>query len=108
MKIRTGEEDPSSVIAVRDLARRAGRPIAAIPVSNEPSFDLEADIRLTETELKVLELAAAGASNAQIADRMMVKLSTIKWHMHNIFGKLDATSRTAAIAQARKIGLLIL
>ncbi len=106
--LTTGEEDPSPAIAVRDLARRAGRPIATIPISNEPSFDLEADIRLTETELKVLELAASGSSNAQIADRMMVKISTIKWHMHNIFGKLDVTSRTAAIAQARKIGLLIL
>jgi LuxR family maltose regulon positive regulatory protein len=60
---------------------------------------------LTEMERRVLSLAAEGCSNAQIAERTLTQLTTVKWHMHNIFAKLSVRSRTAAIVQARRAGL---
>jgi LuxR family maltose regulon positive regulatory protein len=54
----------------------------------------------------VLRLLAAGASNREIADRLVVSVGTVKKHGYNLFGKLGVTSRTQAIARARTLGLL--
>ncbi|HEU5098608.1 MAG TPA: LuxR C-terminal-related transcriptional regulator, partial [Roseiflexaceae bacterium] len=61
---------------------------------------------LTARELEVLRLLADGASNGEIAQSLIVGLSTVKKHISNIFGKLDAQSRTQAIARARALKLL--
>lgn len=61
---------------------------------------------LSEREIEVLRLVAAGLSNRQIADRLVLSLGTVKSHIHNIYGKLDARSRTQAIARARELQLL--
>jgi LuxR family maltose regulon positive regulatory protein len=61
---------------------------------------------LTARESEVLQLIAAGASNREIAVRLVVSLGTVKKHGFNIFGKLGVTSRTQAIARAREVGLL--
>jgi LuxR family maltose regulon positive regulatory protein len=61
---------------------------------------------LTERELEVLRLVAAGTSNREIAVRLTVTLGTVKKHLNNIFGKLDVESRTQALARARELGLL--
>jgi LuxR family maltose regulon positive regulatory protein len=61
---------------------------------------------LTERELEVLRLVAAGTSNREIAVRLTVTLGTVKKHLNNIFGKLDVKSRTQALARARELGLL--
>jgi LuxR family maltose regulon positive regulatory protein len=61
---------------------------------------------LTERELQVLRLVAAGTSNREIAVRLTVTLGTVKKHLNNIFGKLDVESRTQALARARELGLL--
>jgi len=61
---------------------------------------------LTERELQVLRLVANGCSNQDIADQLVVALGTVKSHLSNIFGKLDAQNRTQAIARARALGLL--
>ena len=53
-----------------------------------------------------MKLVAAGASNADIAKHMLIRLTTVKWHLQNIFRKLDAPSRTAAVAHARRLQLL--
>ncbi|MEL6861306.1 MAG: LuxR C-terminal-related transcriptional regulator [Pseudomonadota bacterium] len=100
----TGESHFRAVI--KELARRTGT-ISAVDLQDEPGAELaQADVNLTKTELKVLILAAEGASNSQIAERMTVKLSTVKWHMQNVFRKLQAPSRTAAIASGRRLGIL--
>jgi LuxR family maltose regulon positive regulatory protein len=54
-----------------------------------------------------LRLIAAGASNREIADILVVALPTVKKHISNILSKLNATSRTQAITQARELGLLL-
>jgi LuxR family maltose regulon positive regulatory protein len=61
---------------------------------------------LTEREREVLALMAAGLSNRQIADELVVALGTVKAHLHNIFGKLGVQSRTEAAARAREMELL--
>jgi LuxR family maltose regulon positive regulatory protein len=61
---------------------------------------------LSQRELEVLGLIAAGLSNQQIADQTYVAVSTVKWHIRNIYGKLGVKSRTQAIARARELDLL--
>jgi LuxR family maltose regulon positive regulatory protein len=61
---------------------------------------------LSERELEVLALIAAGLKNREIAGRLVIEESTVKRHLTNIYGKLGATSRTQALAKARELGLL--
>ena len=61
---------------------------------------------LSERELEVLRLIAAGLSNRDIAQDLVLATGTVKKHTNNIFTKLGVRSRTQAVAQAREIGLL--
>jgi LuxR family maltose regulon positive regulatory protein len=45
-------------------------------------------------------------SNREIADRIFVTEGTVKNHAHSLYGKLNVTTRTQAIARARELGLL--
>jgi LuxR family maltose regulon positive regulatory protein len=62
--------------------------------------------QLTERELEVLHLMAHGASNQQIADELVIALTTAKKHVSNIIGKLNVSNRTEAVARARDLGIL--
>jgi LuxR family maltose regulon positive regulatory protein len=61
---------------------------------------------LSERELEVLRLMAAGASNKEMADQLVVTVGTIKSHINHILGKLDAHNRLEAVAHARELGLI--
>ncbi|MHB9034558.1 MAG: LuxR C-terminal-related transcriptional regulator, partial [Anaerolineae bacterium] len=61
---------------------------------------------LSQRELEVLRFIAQGLSNRQIGERLFLALDTVKGHNRRIFGKLQVTSRTEAIARARELGLL--
>jgi LuxR family maltose regulon positive regulatory protein len=61
---------------------------------------------LSEREFQVLRLIATGLSNREIADDLVVAVSTVKSHVNHIYGKLGVKSRTQAIAKATEIGLL--
>jgi LuxR family maltose regulon positive regulatory protein len=61
---------------------------------------------LSPRELEVLRLVAQGLSNHEICERLFLALSTVKGHNRNIYGKLQVTSRTQAVARARELGLL--
>jgi ATP/maltotriose-dependent transcriptional regulator MalT len=54
---------------------------------------------LTQRERQVLNLAAAGASNAEIAAELVIAHGTVKKHLDNIYGKLGTANRTAAAAR---------
>ncbi len=62
--------------------------------------------RLSERELEVVRLIARGASNREIADRLVVTVGTVKSHVNHILGKLAAHNRTEAVARARELRLL--
>jgi len=61
---------------------------------------------LSERELEVLRLLAAGRPNQQIAEELVVALNTVKKHVAHILDKLGAANRTEATARARELGLL--
>ena len=61
---------------------------------------------LSDREQEVARLIAAGLSNRQIADRLVVTLNTAKTHVHNIAEKLNVRTRTQIAAKARELGLI--
>lgn len=61
---------------------------------------------LTPRELEIVALMAAGASNQEIAERLVVTVGTVKGHVNHILDKLDARNRTGAVTRARELGLL--
>lgn len=63
---------------------------------------------LTDRERDILALLADGLGNKQIAARLGISTSTVKTHLELLFEKLDAASRTEAVASAVRLGLLFL
>ena len=61
---------------------------------------------LSVRELEVLRLLVEGCSNREIADRLVIAVSTVKWYVNAIYGKLQVVSRTKAIARASDLNLL--
>jgi len=61
---------------------------------------------LTPREMEVLQRIAAGDSNQEIANKLVITVSAVKKHTGNIFAKLNVNSRTQAIARARQYKLL--
>ena len=61
---------------------------------------------LTPKEREVLELLARNLSNKEIGLAMQVGEETIKWHVKNLFAKLDAGTRKQVVQRARILGLL--
>jgi ATP/maltotriose-dependent transcriptional regulator MalT len=92
----------------RALARRSRLPMAQDGAGSaaEPSgpAGIEA-FGLTDRELEVLELVAAGRSNPQIAAELVISPKTASVHVSNIIGKLGVSSRGEAAALAHRLGL---
>jgi LuxR family transcriptional regulator, maltose regulon positive regulatory protein len=61
---------------------------------------------LTMREMQILKLLQSGMRNQRLAEYLDVSLSTIKWHLQNIYGKLGADNKANAIYLARNAGLL--
>ena len=61
---------------------------------------------LTPREARILSLLAAGMANKEIARAMDIGEQTVKWHLKNVFAKLNAASRRHAVDRARLLGLL--
>jgi LuxR family maltose regulon positive regulatory protein len=82
--------------------------IAAFNVAS--MFDISAQDSLPEPltprEQEVLELVAAGLTNREIAEKLVVSPETVKKHTGTIYGKLGASNRTEAAAKARALNLL--
>ena len=61
---------------------------------------------LSERELEVLALVAAGLKNKEIAEQLFISLNTVLYHIKNIYDKLGVRKRTLAIIKARELDLL--
>jgi LuxR family maltose regulon positive regulatory protein len=84
--------------------------VSATPAPSQPAL-LQSGYnqfleRPSERELEVLRLIAAGLSNQEIAERLVISPNTIKAHINKIYAKLDVSSRTQAIVRARELNLL--
>jgi NarL family two-component system response regulator LiaR len=91
-------------------AAHAGRPTLApeataalIHVATQPQ---EPDYALTSREQEVLDLMAQGLSNPEIAEKLVVSRSTIKFHVSSILSKLGVNGRTEAVALAMQKNLV--
>ncbi len=78
--------------------------VVTAPPSEAPAG--ETAFPLTPRELEVLALLAEGESNKQIARRLGISAHTAKYHVASLLEKLDAVSRTDAVAHAARIGVL--
>ena len=63
---------------------------------------------LTAREREVLEMLTDGASNKTIAEKLQISEHTVKFHVASVFGKLGVNSRTEAVTQALRRGLILL
>jgi LuxR family transcriptional regulator, maltose regulon positive regulatory protein len=61
---------------------------------------------LTKRELSILKRLETGLSNKEIAEAIFVSEGTLKWHLHNVYSKLNVKNRTRAMARARALGIL--
>jgi DNA-binding CsgD family transcriptional regulator len=76
------------------------------PAPFEVNTRAQHSLRISERELEVLDLLAAGRSNKQIARQLEISPNTVKTHVARLFDKLEARRRTQAIGRARELGLV--
>lgn len=88
------------VTETRERPMLSGQPRQLSP-SIEPLLE-----PLTPRELDVLRLLAEGTTNQEIAERLVISLTTVKKHVSSLFLKLAAENRTHAVARARELSLL--
>ncbi|MGJ7541690.1 LuxR C-terminal-related transcriptional regulator [Variovorax sp. LT1R16] len=98
-----GRSDPILAEYLQRLLQVLGPMVA--PNVEAPSADGNKE-PLTRKEIRVLQLLAEGYSNNAMAEKLFVSDSTVRTHLRNINMKLDAKSRTQAVAIARKLGVI--
>ena len=81
-------------------------PDALIIAGHRAAEEAGPDVTLTPRELEVLALLAEGTSNKLIGRRLGISAHTAKYHVASLMEKLDAVSRTDAVAHAARIGVL--
>ena len=96
------------VEAVRDVyaGKTVMTPEAMRALLNTPRPEDPAPSRLTERETEILKYLVQGLTNKQIADKLTLSIATIKFHVSSILAKLNATSRTEAVAIALQEGII--
>ena len=116
-RLRLAIDVPDSALADRIAAALAGveglelvgkddEPDALVVAALGAANGAEPDVALTARELEVLALLAEGASNKQIGRRLGISAHTAKYHVASLLEKLDAVSRTNAVAHAARLGVI--
>lgn len=79
-----------------------------VPTPVQPVFDEDAwkKLNLTTRENEVLQLLVKGYSNAEIAEKLFLSVSTVKTHVSNLFLKLEVSSRVKAIEKAKTLNVI--
>jgi DNA-binding CsgD family transcriptional regulator len=110
-----GDDSQALVALMLDVVAELGAGAApAAPAASPPAPTLAPPVPaaqgliepLSERELEVLRLLAEGRSNREIAETLIIAVGTVKTHVHNICGKLEAPTRGRAVARAQALGLL--
>ncbi|MFJ2367995.1 response regulator [Microbacterium sp. NPDC087665] len=97
---------PHELIAAARAASAGESALAPVIASRLLNRMRAPQISLSSREIQVLELVAAGRSNTDVAAELFVSETTVKSHLAHIFSKLDVSSRTAAVSEARRQGIL--
>jgi DNA-binding NarL/FixJ family response regulator len=105
-EVRRAIEDLTPLGASLELARAASvfEALTAGPAAVSPGP--EARKGLTPREIEILRLISTGLNNHAIGERLFISEHTVHRHVGNILTKLEASSRSAAVAQAGRLGLL--
>jgi DNA-binding NarL/FixJ family response regulator len=85
-----------------EMARKLVNLVTQNPIASTPSAASE----LSDREIEVLRLIAAGLSNKEIAEKLFIAEGTAKNHVSNILSKLEARDRAQAVARAKELNLL--
>jgi LuxR family maltose regulon positive regulatory protein len=88
------------------LARRLQQQVVRKPESPLPQISGTASDQLTRREVSILKRLESGLSNKEIAEAIFVSEGTLKWHLHNVYSKLDVKNRSGAISRAKGLGIL--
>jgi LuxR family transcriptional regulator, maltose regulon positive regulatory protein len=86
------------------LARRLQRAMCTPDVQGGAPIGMGEE--LTKRELSILKRLESELSNKEIAEAIFVSEGTLKWHLHNVYGKLNVKNRPGAMARARALGIL--
>jgi LuxR family maltose regulon positive regulatory protein len=86
------------------LARRLQRAMYTPDVQGSTPIGMIEE--LTKRELSILKRLETGLSNKELAEAIFVSEGTLKWHLHNVYSKLNVKNRTRAMARARALGIL--
>jgi LuxR family maltose regulon positive regulatory protein len=84
----------------------AGQPTASESVSENTDDGGDGGGILSQREREVLALLSRALSTKSIARVLSLSSGTVKWHLKNIYAKLDATAREDALAKARALGII--
>lgn len=95
---------PDPGIVPESLARAERRLLAVL---RRPLRSGSPPVDLTDRELAVLRLLPSSLSRVELAENLCVSRNTLKTHLRNIYRKLDAADRAAAVARGRRLGLLL-
>jgi NarL family two-component system response regulator LiaR len=101
------EEDLMAAIRFASQGRGVVVPSAMQAlVARSLNEDQTYSVDLTDREQTTLELVARGLTNPQIANELMISISTVNFHVHNVLDKLGAKTRTEAVVTASREGLI--
>ncbi len=108
------DASPAAILAAVDAAANGmalidPQELEPLLAASAPPHALEAPgATLTPRELEVLRMMADGAANKEIAWQLGISEHTVKFHVASILGKLDAGSRTEAVARGLRTGLILM
>lgn len=88
------------VVIVRNVSVPAEQPVFV------RNAERQLELGVTQRELTILELIAAGLSTREIAERLSVSENTVKTHSSRLFAKLSAKRRTQVVRNAKEAGLI--
>lgn len=101
------KDTPPNELLAAVRAAAAGESALAPAVASRLMARMRAPrVSLSAREIEVLRLVAEGASNVDVAARLHITDATVKSHLVHVFSKLGVGSRTAAVSEARALGIL--
>lgn len=100
------DADPNDLVAAIRAAAAGETALAPSVASRLVSRVRSPQRALTQRETQILQMVAEGSANAEVAKRLFISEATVKSHLVQVFAKLGADNRTAAVAEGRRRRLI--